>query len=67
MMKKLLKISILLALVCFAVQSGKAQKFGHINIGNILVDMPHTHVADSLLQIYQDSLVAIGEERAKAL
>jgi len=67
MMKKLLKISILLAILSFAVQSVNAQKFGHINIGNILMEMPHTLAADSLLKVYQDSLVAVGEGQANAL
>jgi outer membrane protein len=67
MMKKLLKISILLAIISFAVQSGNAQKFGHVNIGNILIEMPHTLAADSLLKVYQDSLVTIGEVKANAL
>jgi outer membrane protein len=67
MMKKLLKISILLAITSFAVQSGHAQKFGHVNVGNILIKMPHTLAADSLLKTYQDSLVAIGQVKANAL
>jgi len=66
-MKKLLNISILLAIISFTVQSGNAQKFGHINIGNILMEMPHTLAADSLLKVYQDSLVAIGGVQANAL
>lgn len=67
MMKKLLKVSILLAIISFTVQNGNAQKFGHINIGNILMEMPHTLAADSLLKVYQDSLVAIGGVQANAL
>jgi outer membrane protein len=64
---KLLKISMLLCL--FAAGSGTltAQKFGHLNTGNLLVSMPETKVADDKLKIYQDSLVKIGEEKAKAL
>ena len=43
-----------------------AQKFGHINTGNLLMQMPETKAADSLLKIYQDSLVAIGQVKGKA-
>ena len=54
-------------LLLFVLGTAQAQKFGHINVGNILVLMPETKGADSLLQIYQDSLVAIGESRADSL
>lgn len=50
-----------------ALGATQAQKFGHINVGNILVLMPETKGADSLLMVYQDSLVAIGESRSDSL
>ncbi len=59
---------VLLPLLLFLVLgTAQAQKFGHINVGNILVLMPETKGADSLLQLYQDSLVAVGESRADSL
>ncbi|GAB4249250.1 MAG: OmpH family outer membrane protein [Saprospiraceae bacterium] len=62
-----IRIILLQLLLLFVLGTAQAQKFGHINVGNILVLMPETKGADSLLQIYQDSLVAIGESRADSL
>ena len=64
---KLLKISLLLVLLVSATSVLKAQKFGHLNSGNILVQLPETLVADSLLKIYQDSLITIGQAKGKTL
>ncbi len=64
---KLLRFSLLVALLVFLASGLNAQKFAHINSGNILVQLPETHVADSLLKIYQDSLIAIGDARADSL
>ena len=66
-MKKLLKISMLFAFLALTAVSIQAQKFGHVNSGNILTLIPETKASDDALKIYQDSLVTIGEERAKAL
>ena len=66
-MKKLLTISTLLAFLAITASSIQAQKFGHVNSGNILSLMPETTASDQALKIYQDSLIAIGQERAKAL
>jgi outer membrane protein len=60
------KAIILLAFLSAGV-SANAQKFGHINIGNLLVQLPETKTADAQLKVYQDSLVAIGEAQAKKL
>lgn len=65
-MKKVLKASLLFALMAFATFA-QAQKFGHLNAGNLLAQMPGTQDADEQLKVYQDSLVALGEADAKAL
>ncbi len=57
----------LFALLIAASSGLMAQKFGHLNSGNILIQIPETHLADSLLKIYQDSLVEIGSVQAKQL
>lgn len=64
-MKFRLFLILLLSLLIF--EKVQAQKFGHINVGNLLVLMPETKVADSLLMVFQDSLVAIGESRSDSL
>ena len=66
-MKKLLKISSLAFLMVFTVSGLKAQKFGHLNSGNLLIQIPATKIADDKLKVLQDSMVAVGETRAKAV
>lgn len=62
-MKKILFILFLFALG--ATQS-MAQKYGHLNFGNLISAMPETKNADSQLETYQKNLVAKGEEMVKA-
>ncbi len=45
----------------------QAQKIGHLNSGNILVQLPGTKAADAQLKVFQDSLVADGEQLARKL
>ncbi len=66
-MMKLLKINVLVLVLCCCAAAANAQKFGHLNSGNLILLLPETKVADEKLKVYQDSLVKIGEERAKAL
>ncbi len=66
-MKKLLKVSILSSFLLITAVSLNAQKFGHLNSGNLLVQMPETAAADAKLKVFQDSLVAGGESKAKKL
>lgn len=65
-MKKILKISALLLLFATMANSVSAQKYGHLNTGNLLVQIPATKAADDRLKAMQDSMVAVGEARAKA-
>jgi outer membrane protein len=58
-----LKLFVLLAFVAF---NANAQKLGYINFGNLLADLPEVAKADSLLRIYQDSLVTVGTAKGKA-
>lgn len=66
-MKKLLKFSVLSFFLLTTAATAIAQKFGHLNSGNVLVQIPETKTADSSLKVFQDSLVAIGEAKAKQL
>ena len=50
-----------------ALTSLSAQKFGHLNVGNLLSSMPEATAADKQLEAYQGQLVAKGESMAKAL
>ncbi len=61
-MKKLLVVLTSLFLVA---STATAQKYGHLNFGNVLTLMPETKTADETLKKYQEELVAKGEEMAK--
>jgi outer membrane protein len=61
-MKKLLVVLMGLFLVA---STATAQKYGHLNFGNVLTLMPETKTADETLKKYQEELVAKGEEMAK--
>ncbi len=62
-MKKLIALT---AFVAFALTASFAQKYGHLNMGNLIAQMPETEAADAELEAYQKQLVAKGEEMAKA-
>ncbi|GAB5555583.1 MAG: hypothetical protein Sapg2KO_51740 [Saprospiraceae bacterium] len=58
----LLTIAILISL-----QISWAQKYGHLNLGNIVSAMPATKAADAEIKAYSDQLIAQGQEKAKKL
>jgi outer membrane protein len=60
-MKKLL---VLLLLSGIAL-SASAQKYGHLNFGNLLSMMPETKAADEALKKFQQDAVAKGDTMAK--
>jgi len=49
----------LLATVAFS--TSYAQKYGHVNFGNLLSEMPETDAADKQLEAYNKELAAEGE------
>lgn len=55
----------LLITVC-TVTASFAQKYGHVNFGNLLSMMPQVESAEASLQAYEKEQVGIGEEMAKA-
>lgn len=50
---------------CSIVTLGFTQKYGHLNLGNVVAMMPETKTADTLLAAYQTQLIAKGEAMAK--
>jgi outer membrane protein len=44
----------------------QAQRYGHLNLGNIISIMPEAKAANGQLEVYQDSIVTAGEALAKA-
>ncbi len=65
-MSKLLKITFI-ALLFFAANTMFAQKFGHLNAGNLLEAFPDVHKADTTLVKLQESLSVKGQEMLKKL
>jgi outer membrane protein len=62
-MKQLFGILLLSGLFALPVQ---AQKYGHLNVGNLLELMPETKAADEELKNYQEELRSKGQEMANA-
>lgn len=58
----------LIAIIAFGFISTNsfAQKFGYLNLGNLVVQMPETKQADEALKVYQEGLIKKGEDMAKA-
>lgn len=44
-----------------AVSSAFAQKYGHVNFGNLLSQMPDVKTAEAGLQAYEKEQIAVGE------
>lgn len=60
------RVIILLALLVFAGTSLQAQKYGHLNFGNVIAALPETKNADDVLAAYQKKLVEAGEKMASS-
>lgn len=65
-MKNTIKLLTLLLFFAAASTSTFAQKYGHLNAGNLLEQMPDVAKADSEMETYQKQMIAKGEEMAKA-
>ncbi len=66
-MKNTFKSALILILfITLGSTNAFAQKYGHINVGNLLELMPETALSDSTLVQYRDSLMNVGMEKAKA-
>ena len=42
-----------------------AQKYGHLNSGNLIAELPETKSADVALKSFQDARIQVGENMAK--
>lgn len=59
------RIGILVALFLMTATMGMAQKYGHLNFGNLLSAMPETKAADNQLEAFQRQLITKGEKMAQ--
>ena len=57
-------IILLASLMVFTTATAFSQKYGHINFGNLIAQMPDTKTADAQLETMQKDLVAKGEQMA---
>lgn len=55
-MKKLLTTGLFTIALCLLSLTTFAQKFGHLNSGNLLIQLPETKAADASLETYQKQL-----------
>lgn len=64
-MKKILTTGLLTLLFAFCVQTGEvfAQKYGHLNSGNLLAKMPEAEAAQKELDTYQEQLAKTLEAK----
>jgi outer membrane protein len=60
------QMMIMLTLLVTTATALSAQKYGHLNLGNVVALMPETKLADDSLAAYQQGLIAKGETMAKA-
>lgn len=61
------RLVLLFVITLSALQWGQAQKYGHLNLGNLLAAMPETKSADADINAYSQQLVKQGEQKAEAL
>lgn len=60
--------AVLLTLVTFiSLQISWAQKYGHLNLGNVVAAMPATKTADAEIKTFSDQLIAEGQAKANKL
>ena len=59
---------ILLPVLIFALSQVnlEAQKYGYLNFGNLIVELPETAEADKKMEAYQKELMTTGEAMANA-
>src|SRR5210317_1380800 len=62
--KAMKKITILSFVALILALNVQAQKYGYLNLGNIIAAMPETAEADKALEAYQGELIANGEQMA---
>ena len=60
-------ITLTLAFTLLASNDTMAQKFGYINLGNLLEEMQERKAADTELKAYQEGLISQGEAMMKKL
>jgi outer membrane protein len=67
-MKKLIKSTLLIFILAVAsISTVTAQKYGHLNSGNLIMSIPEAQSAEKELAIYRDQLIAALKKKGEAL
>ena len=67
-MKKLIKSGLLLILFSvLTLSTVTAQKYGHLNSGNLIMSIPEAQAAEKELETYRNQLIATLEKKGEAL
>ena len=67
-MKNLIKQGLLLFFLSIAtISTVTAQKFGHLNSGNLIMSIPEAQAAEKELETYRDQLIAELAKKGEAL
>jgi len=67
-MKKLIKSGLLLILfAAVTFTTANAQKYGHLNSGNLIMSIPEAETAEKELETYRNQLLAGLEKKGEAL
>jgi len=65
-MRKLITITTVFAIALLSTTTLMAQKYGHLNSGNLLQELPEVQAANKQLEAFQQQLVKKGEDMANA-
>lgn len=65
-MNRIIALSLLVCAFLASTTIASAQKYGHLNSGNLLATMPAVKSADSQMESYQKQLISKGEQMATA-
>lgn len=65
-MRKLITITTVFAIALLSTTTMMAQKYGHLNAGNLLQELPEVKAANTQLESFQQQLVKKGEGMATA-
>ena len=67
-MEKLIKSGLLLILlVALSFSAATAQKYGHLNSGNLIMSIPEAQAAEKELETYRDQLIAALDKKGQTL
>lgn len=65
-MNKIIALGLVVCAFLASTTLVNAQKYGHLNSGNLLAEMPAVKAADKQMEAYQKELIAAGEKMATA-